>query len=179
MTPLLAASTPAVFDLLTPVRVVTSLFGMFVVAIVVGRLLGVRRGPAAIAVLLAKNHERGEANFLRNLWLFSTFATMSATVWIEMLAKPGTLARAQTSLTTFPRPIHAIRQRTRRLGRYAQITRIAARNGFGKSLGVADEEAYDGRAPAARGPARARARRRPPRRRRRATSRTRCGPRCG
>ena len=146
MTVLLAASTPAVLDLLTLTRVVTSLVGMFVVAIVVGRLLGVRRGPAliaasaiggwiagaVIAVLLAKNSNRGETNFVRNLWLFSTFATMSATVWIEMLAKPGTLARAQSSLTTFPRPIHALRQRTRRLGRYAQITRIAARNGFGQ-----------------------------------------------
>ena len=107
MTLLLAASTPAVLDLLTLTRVVTSLFGMFLVAIVVGRLLGVRRGPAliaasaiggwiagaVIAVLLAKNSNRGETNFVRNLWLFSTFATMSATVWIEMLAKPGTLAR--------------------------------------------------------------------------------------
>ena len=94
MTLLLADHSTAVFDLLTPARVVTSLIGMFLVALVVGRLLGVRRGPAAIAasalggwlagaiiaVLLAKNHERGEANFVRNLWLFSVFATMSATV---------------------------------------------------------------------------------------------------
>ncbi len=158
---MLATEVPGISDLLTGVRLVTSLAGMFVVAVIVGRLLGVRRSfsavvisavagwvaGAVIAVVLARNHEGGDAGFTRNLWLFATFCTMSATVWIEMLAKPGTLARAQTSLTSIPRPIRALRRRTQRLGRYAQITRIAARNGFGKSLGIADEESSDRRAP--------------------------------
>jgi ubiquinone biosynthesis protein len=65
-----------------------------------------------------------------------------------MLAKPGTFARAQTSLAVVPRPIHAVRMRAQRLGRYAQITRIAARYGFGRSLGLSDDDQpAEGRAP--------------------------------
>jgi hypothetical protein len=81
-----------------------------------GRLLGTRRsvGPvvvsglcgwaagAVLAVVLARNHEHGQAGFVRNLWLFSAVFTMSATVWIEMLARPGTLARAQHTFLPFP-----------------------------------------------------------------------------
>jgi ubiquinone biosynthesis protein len=145
----------AVTDLLTGWRLVTSLAGILLIALVVGRLLGVRRSTgvtllsgligwlagATLAVVLARNHEHGEAGFTRNLWLFSTFFTMSAVVWMEMLAKPGALARAQTSLSRIPRPVRAVRQRTQRISRYAQITRIAARYGFGRSLGMTDGDA--------------------------------------
>jgi ubiquinone biosynthesis protein len=68
--------------------------------------------------------------------LFSTLGVMSASVWIELLAKPGTLARAQTGLTSIPHPIKAVKRRGRRVSRYAQITRIAIRNGLGPSLGL-------------------------------------------
>ncbi|HEY4400796.1 MAG TPA: AarF/UbiB family protein, partial [Acidimicrobiia bacterium] len=74
--------------------------------------------------------------FTRNVWLFSTLGVMSASVWIELLAKPGTLTRAQTGLTSIPHPIKAVKRRGRRVSRYAQITRIAIRNGLGPSLGL-------------------------------------------
>src|SRR5439155_1148681 len=159
----LAAEVPAVTDLLTGWRLVTSLLGIMAIAFLASRLLGARRSwgavlvsgltgwlaGAGLSVVLARNHEHGSAGFTRNLWLFSAFFTMSATVWIEMLAKPGALARAQSSLVSIPRPGRAIRRTTQRLGRYAQITRIAARHGLGRSLGIADDDTGEGRAPLA------------------------------
>src|SRR4029077_3676272 len=52
---------------------------------------------------------------------------------------------------TIPRPIKSLRRRSQRLSRYVQITRIAARNGLGRSIGVGDdeEEPIRGRAPVA------------------------------
>jgi len=162
----LVASTPSVGDLLVGWRLVTSFVGAMVIAVVAGRLLGVRRswGSAAVSglvgwvsgailsVVLARSHEGGEAGFTRNLWLFATFFTMSATVWMEMLAKPGTLARAQGSLASVPRPIRSLRRRSRRVSRYVQVTRIAAKHGLGRSLGVPEDDgasAAGGRAPVA------------------------------
>src|SRR5437763_14931050 len=92
-----AGKTPAVGDLLTGRRLVFSLVGVVVIAFVASRLLGARRSlgvtaisalvgwlcGAGLAVVVAKHHEHGEAGFLRNLWLFTTFFTMSATVWME------------------------------------------------------------------------------------------------
>jgi ubiquinone biosynthesis protein len=88
----------------------------------------------ALAYAIAR-HE-GEGGFTRNLWLFSTFFAMSGSVWIELLAKPGTLARAQAGLGSVPRPFRALRRRSQRVSRYAQITRIVVRNGLGPSLGL-------------------------------------------
>jgi ubiquinone biosynthesis protein len=165
-TALLAQASPALGDLLTGWRLVTSLLGVLVIAWVAGRLLGARRSwgsvivsavvgwiaGATLAVILAKHHEHGTSGFTRNLWLFSAFFTMSTTVWIEMLAKPGALARAQRSLSSIPRPFRTIRRKSQRLGRYAQITRLAARHGLGRSIGIDDEEEgagpVDDRAPA-------------------------------
>src|SRR5262245_4119426 len=107
------AVAPALGDLLTGPRLVLSLVGIMLVAVAASRLLGARRSPvailisgfvgwlagAALAVSLARSHEHGDAGFTRNLWLFAAFFTMSATVWIEMLAKPGSLARTQTLLS--------------------------------------------------------------------------------
>src|SRR5205807_6223921 len=104
-------------------------------SVAVSGLFGWAAG-AGLAVILARNHEHGQAGFVRNLWLFSAFFTMSATVWIEMLAKPGALARAQQTLSTVPRPLRTMRRKGQRVGRYAQITRIAARHGLGRSLGI-------------------------------------------
>jgi ubiquinone biosynthesis protein len=76
---------------------------------------------------------------------------MSGSVWIELLAKPGALARAQTGLASVPRPVRALRRRGQRVNRYVQITRIVVRNGFGPSLGLAgpstDTDGADRRAP--------------------------------
>jgi ubiquinone biosynthesis protein len=55
---------------------------------------------------------------------------------VELLAKPGTLARARRGLVSIPRPLRAVRRSGRRLSRYAQITGIAVRHGFGPLLGL-------------------------------------------
>jgi hypothetical protein len=39
--------------------------------------------------------------------VFAIVFTMSATVWMELLAKPGALARAQSGLVSIPRPLRA------------------------------------------------------------------------
>jgi ubiquinone biosynthesis protein len=130
--------------------ILLSLPGVLVLAWLVGRLLGVRRswtttllsgvlgwiGGVALSLAIASQREPVSQGFTRNVWLFSTLGVMSASVWIELLAKPGTLARAQTGLTSIPHPVRAIKRRGRRVSRYAQITRIAMRNGLGPSLGL-------------------------------------------
>jgi ubiquinone biosynthesis protein len=130
--------------------VLLALPGVLVLAWLVGRLLGVRRswtatllsgvlgwiGGVALSLAIASQRTPVSRGFTRNVWLFSTLGVMSASVWIELLAKPGTLARAQTGLTSIPHPIKAVKRRGRRVSRYAQITRIAIRNGLGPSLGL-------------------------------------------
>jgi ubiquinone biosynthesis protein len=135
---------------LIDLAVLLSLPGVLVLAWLVGRLLGVRRswtttllsgvigwvGGVALSLAVASQRKDMSEGFTRNVWLFSTLGVMSASVWIELLAKPGTLARAQTGLTSIPHPIKAVKRRGRRVSRYAQITRIAIRNGLGPSLGL-------------------------------------------
>jgi ubiquinone biosynthesis protein len=143
-----------------------SLPGILVLSWVTGRLLGVRRslgttvlsgllgwaGGVALALAIADQRATPAKGFTRNVWLFSALGVMSASVWIELLARPGALARAQSGFTSIPRPLRALRRRAQRVGRYAQITRIAMRNGLGPSLGLGrhDEDGVDGRAPLAR-----------------------------
>ena len=135
---------------LIDLAVLLSLPGVLVLAWVVGRLLGVRRSwtttllsgivgwiaGVALSLAIASQRKDMSEGFVRNVWLFSTLGVMSASVWIELLAKPGTLARAQTGLTSIPHPVKALKRRGRRVSRYAQITRIAIRNGLGPSLGL-------------------------------------------
>jgi ubiquinone biosynthesis protein len=149
MTPTLAES---VFDrlggdlwLLVPAFAFSMLAG-----VLVGRVLGVRRSFAAsmlsglagfvvgVTVSLLIANERGNASegFARNLFLFALFGAMAAAVWIEFLSRPGMMARAQTGLASVPHPVRSLRRRGRRMARYAEITRIAVRNGLGPSLGL-------------------------------------------
>ena len=135
---------------LLDLAVLLSLPGVLVLAWLVGRLLGVRRswtttllsgvigwaGGVALSLAIASQRNDPDTGFTRNVWLFSTLGVMSASAWIELLAKPGTLARAQTGLTSIPHPIKALKRRGRHVSRYAQITRIAIRNGLGPSLGL-------------------------------------------
>ena len=153
----------ALGDLLTGWRLVTSLPAIILVAFAAGRLLGVKRPwtvtalsgvagwVAGAALSVAIGRRENGAGFTRNLWLFSTFFAMSGSVWLELLAKPGALARAQTGLASVPRPIRSLRRRSQRVNRYVQITRIVVRNGFGPSLGLAgpseESELADRRAP--------------------------------
>jgi ubiquinone biosynthesis protein len=125
------------------------LFAVFA-GIFVGRVLGVRRSVGAsalsgifgfvvgvgISLLIADERQNASEGFARNLFLFALFGAMAAAVWIEFLARPGMIARAQTGLASVPHPLRSIRRRGRRMARYAEITRIAVRNGLGPSLGL-------------------------------------------
>ena len=137
-------------------NLIVSLPAILLVAWLAGRLLGVSRGWAAtvvaglvgwlaalaLSLAIAEGDPRAPG-FGRNLWVFAIVFTMSAAVWIELLAKPGALARAQTSLVSLPRPIRAVRRSGQRVGRYAQITRIAVKHGFGPSLGLGRPQEED------------------------------------
>ncbi len=159
---MIASVGPAVGDLLTPWRTATSLAGILIFAFISGRLLGARRSASAVlvsgligwaagatvAVVIAGSQKNAQAGFSRHLWLFSGFFTMSATVWMEMLARPGALRRAQHRVATVPRPLRALRREGQRVERYGQIVHIAARYGLGRSFGVSDDETGpEGRAP--------------------------------
>jgi ubiquinone biosynthesis protein len=132
-----------------------------------GRLLGVSRSPtatvvaglagwlAALALSLAIAEGDTDApGFTRNLWVFAAVFTMSAAVWTELLAKPGALARARGGLVSVPHPVRAVRRSSRRLSRYAQISGIAVKHGFGPLLGLGrpadDDPAAPPAAPTAR-----------------------------
>jgi ubiquinone biosynthesis protein len=129
----------------------------------VGRVLGVRRSFAAsvfsglfgyavgvtISLLIASERKTATEGFGRNLFLFTLFGAMAAGVWIEFLARPGTLARASSGFTSIPHPMRAVHRHSRQVRRYAEITRIAVRNGLGPSLGLGtrDDEEGGGRRP--------------------------------
>src|SRR6266566_5277948 len=59
-------------------------------------------------------------------------------VLFELIAQPSTLAGSAP--TRIPRPLNAIRLWFRRLVRYLQLTRIAARHGLGPYLGIGRHE---------------------------------------
>jgi ubiquinone biosynthesis protein len=92
-------------------------------------------GGTSISLVIADG-DPGAPGFGRNVWVFSAVFAMSAITWMEMLARPGGLARAQSGLMRPPRPLRALKQASQRLRRYTQITRIAARHGFAPLLGI-------------------------------------------
>jgi ubiquinone biosynthesis protein len=133
----------------------------------IGRVLGVRRSFAAtvmsgtagwvigavVALWIAADRHPASDGFSRNLFLFSLLGAMAAAVWLEFLARPGIVMRAQTGLQSVPHPVRSLRRRGRRVQRYAEITRIAVRNGLGPSLGLGrrdESEAGGGRPPVRR-----------------------------
>jgi hypothetical protein len=143
-------------------KLVVSLPAILLIALLAGRLLGVQRSLAATALagaagwlsalalsLAIADGDPAAAGFTRNLWVFAIVFTMSATVWIELLAKPGALARAQSGLVSVPRPLRAVRRSSQRVSRYAQITGIAVKHGFGPALGLARRAGADEFVPSA------------------------------
>src|SRR6266545_1287277 len=106
---------------------ITSLPAILAVAFLAGRLLGVRRSLATTLLsglagwvagtglsLLIASGDPEAPGFGRNVWVFSVVFTMSAAVWVELLAKPGSLARAQQGLVRVPRPLRALRRSSQR-----------------------------------------------------------------
>lgn len=88
--------------------------------------------------------------FSQHVWLFSLVFTMCALAAIDLLARPGALARAQAGAISIPRPLRALRRRGQRVNRYAQLTRILVKNGLGPSLGLGRRDKHhqgEGRSP--------------------------------
>jgi ubiquinone biosynthesis protein len=132
---------------------VTSLPAILLIAWVAGRLVGAHpslvRTVAAglsgwvagtlVSLLVAQGDPRAPG-FGRNVWVFSAVFSMSAITWLELLARPGGLARTQSHLLHVPRPVRAVRRASLRVRRYGQISRIAARHGFAPLLGIGRRE---------------------------------------
>jgi hypothetical protein len=49
--------------------------------------------------------------------VFAAVFTLPASVWVELLAGPGALARAQRGLVSIPHPLRALRRSGQRLSR--------------------------------------------------------------
>jgi ubiquinone biosynthesis protein len=156
MTTMLAAS---VFERLgDDLWLLVPAFGFALLAgALIGRVLGVRRSFAAtamsgtigwvvgvvVALWVASDNHPANENFARNLFLFTLLGSMAAAVWLEFLARPGIVLRAQSGLQSVPHPVRSLRRRGRRVQRYAEITRIAVRNGLGPSLGLGRKDDVD------------------------------------
>ncbi|MET0275751.1 MAG: hypothetical protein ABW211_02770, partial [Acidimicrobiia bacterium] len=129
---------------------IPAFFFSFAAAALVGRVLGVRRSFLAtlltgligwlvgllVALAVAGDHPDATENFARNLFLFALFGAMAAAVWLEFLARPGMIARAQTGMQSVPHPLRSVRLRSRQGRPSAEITRIAMRTGLAPSLGL-------------------------------------------
>ena len=120
-------------------------------------MLGVRRSFAAtvmsgtigwvvgvvVALWIASDAHPASDGFARNLFLFSLLGTMAAAVWLEFLARPGIVLRAQSGLQSVPHPGALVAPARAAVQRYAEITRIAVRNGLGPSLGLGRKDDVD------------------------------------
>ncbi len=148
-----SATDPAWF--FWPAFLATTIVAILVVAWVASRLLGVRRSATAtllsgavgwltsiVVSLIITDVPFREANrseeFGDRVWLFGVVFTLLAAAGVQLVAKPGALARAQSGLVSVPRPIRSLRQRYRRLRRYTEITRIAARHRLAPWLSEGD-----------------------------------------
>jgi hypothetical protein len=80
--------------------------------------------------------------------LLGVLRSLPASVWVELLAGPGALARAQRGLVSI-HTLRAVRRSSQRLSRYAQITGIAVKHGFGPLLGLGQPATEDPAAPPA------------------------------
>lgn len=94
-------------------QLVASLPAIFLIVWLAQRLLGARRSVAMTFVaglagwvagaglsLIIAEGDPEAPGFTRNVWVFAVIFSMSASAWIELLARPGALARAQAGLTS-------------------------------------------------------------------------------
>jgi ubiquinone biosynthesis protein len=128
-----------------------SLVTVVVLARVGGRLLGIRLGwrrailagfPGLALGWIAAWSINGQLHGPQALsWpavLFGALiATMLIAVMLDLLARPGRLAAAESRLHAIPvpHPIRSLRQGAGRTRRYLQVSRIAARHGLSSYLG--------------------------------------------
>lgn len=109
------------------------------------RLLGIRRGwgtallagvlgwgVAALLALGLAGWEWSDDNLVVHTLAIGIPATMAAAVMLDLLARPGSLAKGeQAGLVVTPRPMRAVRTRITVFLRYRELMRLARREGFG------------------------------------------------
>ena len=137
--------------------IVPDLFFALLAGALIGRVLGIHRSFSTssltgvigwvagtlIALWVASDTDPPTDEWSRNLFLFTLLGTMAAAVWIEFVSRPGIVARAQTGLASVPHPLRSLRRRGRRVRRYAEISRIAVRNGLGPTIGLGRKDETD------------------------------------
>jgi ubiquinone biosynthesis protein len=123
-----------------------------------GRLLGVTRRSWAMAFVagsagwlaagtLQLTLAKGDAarpGLDATVTLFAIVFTMAATVGLQLLARPQPTATIRALPAGVPHPLRWGRQRLQRLGRSAQITRLAVHHGLGPYLGFGRGHKPDG-----------------------------------
>jgi ubiquinone biosynthesis protein len=129
-------------------RIVVSAVVALAVASISLRLLGVRRGWATalasgvlgwcLGGLLAlglSDWDWGADGLVTHTLAIAIPATMAVAVAIDLLASPGSLARAEEAgLVVAPRPIRSIRDRIDVFRRYRELLGLIRRHGFGPLL---------------------------------------------
>ncbi len=126
-------------------RVVTALGVAIVTTVFALRLLGGRRGwvtallagavgwtVAALLALGVNDWDWGADGLILQMTGIGVTATMAAAVAIDLLSRPGSLARGdRAGLVIAPRPIRAVRQRISVLRRYRELVHLVRDAGFG------------------------------------------------
>lgn len=157
--------------LATVLEVVLFVPGLIIVSALAIRLLGVRRSWVAVTiasilgwitgVALAYGVAGGDlesTSFVRNTYFVAFLATMVIAVGVDLLAKPGSLAKGEAAgQFVVPRPVSYVKVRIDSVRRTRELVGIARANGFGHLFG--DGGRKDRKAGIERDPAPVRARR--------------------
>ena len=126
------------------IRTVGSIAGAALVTVVALRLLGMRRGwvsaliagvtgwgIAVLVVLGTSGWDWGADGLALHLGAVGIPSTMAVAVFLDLLARPGSLAVGERAgLIVAPRPIRSLRRRIAVVRRYRELLRIARREGF-------------------------------------------------
>ena len=142
-TPLIAASLPDV-----AVRLLVAGVLAVVTTALSLRLLGARRGwttslvsglvgwgVAGVLALALARWDWGADGLVLQTLAIGVPATMGVAVALDLLARPGSLARGELAgLVVAPRPLRAVRTKVAVLRRYRQLLGLARREGFGPLL---------------------------------------------
>ena len=143
MTPMAVVLAASVGEVL--LRIVMAVAVAIVSTIVALRFLGGRRGwvtallagatgwtLAALLTLGANDWDWGADALILQMLVVGVVATMAAAVAIDLLSRPGSLARGERAgLIVAPRPVRAVRQRISVLRRYRELVRLVRQAGFG------------------------------------------------
>jgi ubiquinone biosynthesis protein len=156
--------------LATVLEVVLFIPALVVVSALAVRLLGVRRSWVAVSIASVLGWVSGIAiaaivaggdleskTFVRNALFVAFLATMVIAVGVDLLARPGSLAKGEAAgQFVVPRPVSYVKLRIDTVRRTRELLGIARANGFGHLLG--DRTRRGKRAAIDRAPAGVRAR---------------------